>query len=148
MFRTQDSDLLGVPGMFGAGQAHWHTVSRLLRMQWYYVTVQAELEGRQIEYELMINDERQLEAVLNSTDSSMVVVGAQVVTPAYMNGGGEPRMEPLTSVSLGEDKHGCVFCIIEVKGGAVYDDSHRKDFDQASLTNLREIYHSNRIRRI
>ncbi len=148
MFRTYESDMAGVPGMFGEGLAHWHTVSRVLRMHWYYVTVQHELEGRQVEYELMINDEHQLEAVFNSKDSTMVVIGAQVVIPAYMNGGGVPRMEPLTRVSVGEDELECVVCIIEVESGAVYHDSHRQGFDRALVTNLKEIYHSSRIRRI
>ncbi|MBJ7370643.1 MAG: hypothetical protein JHD19_04235 [Pseudomonas sp.] len=148
MFRTQDCDLLGVPGMFGAGLAHWHTVSRVLRMHWYYVTVQHELEGRQVEYELMINDEHQLEAVLNSKDPKMVVIGAQVVTPAYMNGRGVPSMEPLTRVSVGEDELECVVCIIEVVSGAVYHDSHRQDFDRALVSNLKEIFHSSRIRSV
>ncbi|MCK1791760.1 hypothetical protein [Pseudomonas violetae] len=146
MFRTYESDMAGVPGMFGKGLAHWHTVSRVLRMHWYYVTVQHELEGRQVEYELMINDEHQLEAVLNSKDPTMVVIGAQVVIPAYMNGGGIPSMEPLTRVSVGEDELECVVCIIEVEGGAVYHDSHRKDFNRALVSNLREIFHSSRIR--
>jgi hypothetical protein len=146
MFRTQDSDLLGVPGMFGEGLAHWHTVSRVLRMHWYYITVQHELEGRQVEYELMINDEHQLEAVLNSKDPTMVVIGAQVVIPAYMNGGRIPSMEPLARVSVGEDELECVVCIIEVENGAVYHDSHRQDFDRALVSNLKEIFHSSRIR--
>jgi hypothetical protein len=148
MFRTSESDMAGVPGMFGEGLTHWHTVSRVLRMHWYYVTVQHVLEDRQVEYELMINDERQLEAVLNSQDSTMVVIGAQVVIPAYMNGGGIPSMEPLTRVSVGEDELECVVCIIEVESGAVYHDSHRPDFDRALVTNLKEIYHSSRIHRI
>ena len=133
--------------MFEAGQALWHTVSRLIRLHWYYVTVQEELEGGLIKYEKMINDECQLKAVLNPKESSVEVIDVQVVTPAYMNGGVTWRMEPLTSVSLGEDKLGCVVCIIEVESGAVYHDSHRKNFDQTSLTNLREVYHSSHIRR-
>ena len=146
MFRTHIGDRFGIPGMFEAGQALWHTVSRLIRLHWYYVTVQHELEGRQVEYELMINDEHQLEAVLNSKDPTMVVIGAQVVIPAYMNGGGIPSMEPLTRVSVGEDELECVVCIIEVESGAVYHDSHRQDFDRALVSNLKEIFHSSRIR--
>jgi hypothetical protein len=126
MFRTYESDMAGVTGMFGEGLAHWHTVSRVFRMHWYYVTVQHKLEGRQVEYELMINDEHQLVAVLNSKKPAMVVVGAQVVIPAYMNGGGIPSMEPLTRVFVGEDELECVVCIIEVESGAVYHDSHRQ----------------------
>jgi hypothetical protein len=95
---------------------------------------------------VMINDEHQLEAVLNSTDSTIVVIGAQIVIPAYMNGGGLPRREPLTRVSVGEDELECVVCIIEVESGVLYHDSHRQDFDRALVTNLKEIYHSSRIR--
>lgn len=101
--------------MFGAGLAHWHTVSRVLRLHWYYVTVQHELEGRQVEYELMINDEHQLEAVLNSKDPTMVVISAQVVIPAYMNGGGIPSMEPLTRVSVGRTSSSVSFALSKLK---------------------------------
>ncbi|WP_236180526.1 hypothetical protein [Pseudomonas sputi] len=115
-------------------------------MHWYYVTVQHELEGRQVEYELMINDEHQLEAILNSHDPKKVVIGAQVVTPAYMSGRGIPSMEPLTRVSVGVDELGCVVCVIEVESGAVYHDSHRQNFNRALVSNLKEIFHSSRIR--
>lgn len=46
MFRTLDSDLIGVPGMFGEGVSHWNGVSRLLRTPWYHLTLSVENEGR------------------------------------------------------------------------------------------------------
>ncbi|WP_062389406.1 hypothetical protein [Pseudomonas abietaniphila] len=146
MFRTQQTDLAGVPGMFGEGLAHWHAISRVLRTHWYHVTVRMALEGRHTEVELMINDEQRLGSALASQDSSTRITDVQVVTPAYMNGGEGWRMEPLTSLLMGDDEHECSVCLIEVEGGAVYHSSHSKDFDQKRVTNLREIYHSQQIR--
>jgi len=45
MFRTIDSDLIGVPGMFGEGVSNWRGVSRLLRTPWYHLTLSVEHQG-------------------------------------------------------------------------------------------------------
>lgn len=47
MFRTIDSDLIGVPGMFGEGVSNWRGVSRLLRTPWYHLTLSVEHQGAQ-----------------------------------------------------------------------------------------------------
>lgn len=54
MFRTQDSDLIGVPGIFGEGLAHWHSVSRVLRTHWYHLTVRLTDQARSTEFVDMI----------------------------------------------------------------------------------------------
>ena len=63
-----------------------------------------------------------------------------------MNGRGT-SMEPLASVSLGEDEHGCAVCVSKLKAVPCIT-IHREDFEPNISDNLREIYHSSRIRRI
>jgi hypothetical protein len=46
MFRTQNSEMAGLPEMFGEGLMHWNSVSRVLAMHWYHVSVQEFYEGR------------------------------------------------------------------------------------------------------
>ncbi|MDR6925935.1 hypothetical protein J2Y56_001971 [Pseudomonas sp. BE134] len=46
MFRTYESDIAGVPGMFGEGLAHWHHVYLKIRH-----------EDRMISSVQMLNDE-------------------------------------------------------------------------------------------
>jgi hypothetical protein len=145
MFRTLEADQAGITGMFGEGLAHWHAVSRVLRTHWYHVTFDVELEGRRTEIVSFMNDEHQLQEALISQDFSVSISEAQVVTPAYMNGGKGWLMETLKSVSLGQDGDGCTVCVIQVERGAVYHNSHRKGFDQISLTNLHEIYNTARV---
>lgn len=145
MFRTDDSEMAGVPGMFGEGLAHWHSVSRVLRTHWYHATVLLIQPGRTSEIQLMINDEHRLQAALISQDETVVIKDVQVVTPAYMNKGEGWKMEPLTSVKVGTDEDECFVCIITVDSGAVYHSSHRKAFDRSRLNNLNEIFNSNRL---
>lgn len=146
MFRTHDSDMLGLPGMFGEGQYQWHQVSKVLRNHWYHVTVQAKDEDRTSEAVLMIDSEPRLQQLLIAQDAETIITEVQVVTPAHMNGTGAWRMETLTKVTLGEDQHECVVCLLEVETGSKYHSSHQPGFSSDALSNLRPIYHVNMIR--
>ncbi|EPA94398.1 hypothetical protein [Pseudomonas sp. G5(2012)] len=146
MFRTHDADMLGLPGMFGAGQYQWHQVSRVLRSHWYHVTIQAKHEGRITEAVLMIDSEPRLQQLLIAQDAETIITEVQVVTPAHMNGTGGWRMEILTKVTLGEDQNECVVCLLEVETGFKYHSSHQPGFSSDALSNLRPIYHANMIR--
>ncbi|AVH39738.1 hypothetical protein AL532_27265 [Pseudomonas monteilii] len=146
MFRTNDADMLGVPGMFGAGQAQWHQVSRVLRTHWYHVTVQATQEGTAREIVLMVDSEAQLQKLLIAQSEDVGISDLQVVTPAHMNGTAAWRMETATQVYIGEDEDECLVCVLEVETGAVHHNSHRPGFNSDSLTNQRLIFLSSMIR--
>jgi len=81
MFRTYQSDIAGIPGMFGDGLSHWHGVSRALHSHWYHVTVERREDGRFVACVEMLNDEPRLVELLMSQDESLVVQEVQVVTP-------------------------------------------------------------------
>ncbi|PRW84820.1 hypothetical protein C7A11_25055 [Pseudomonas simiae] len=147
MFRTQDSDLIGVAGIFGEGLAHWHSVSRLLRTHWYHLTVRVIEQGRSTELEHMIEGEHRLQYMLVSQNDEEELVDVQVMTPAWMNKSDGWDMERVTKVTLGYDNEFEV-CLIEVEGGAVYHNSHRLGFQIDSLTDLRPIFLSNMIRSV
>jgi len=140
MFRTQDADLIGMPGMFGEGVSQWHSVSRLLKTHWYHVTVRAEENGRSTELALMIDGEQKLQHMLIAQDAQISITDIQVVTPSHMNAKGAWSMEPLVKVTVGIDSNGCEACVLEVESGAVYHNSHRPGFRPDLLTNLRPIY--------
>ncbi|MFG0862799.1 hypothetical protein [Pseudomonas sp. CJQ_13] len=146
MFRTNDADMLGVPGMFGAGQTQWNQVSRVLRTHWYHVTVQATQEGTAREIVLMVDAEAQLQKLLIAQSEDVGISDLQVVTPAHMNGTEAWRMEALTQVYIGEDENECLVSVIEVESGAVYHSSNRPGFHSDSLTNLRPVFLSSMIR--
>ncbi|VVQ25767.1 hypothetical protein [Pseudomonas fluorescens] len=146
MFRTDDDDILGLPGMFGEGQCQWHQISRVLRTHWYHVTVQAKQKGRITEAVLMVDSEPRLQKILIAQDDEIMVTDVQVVTPAHMNGSGGWRMEALTKVTLGEDENECFVCLLEVETGSKYHSSHQPGFRSDLLTDLRPIYHADMIR--
>ena len=79
MFRTDDDDILGLPGMFGEGQCQWHQVSRVLRNHWYHVTVQAQQQGRITEAVLMVDSEPRLQKILIAQDDEMRATVARVI---------------------------------------------------------------------
>ena len=147
MFRTQDSDLIGVPGIFGEGLAHWHSVSRILRTHWYHLTVRVSEQGRSTELTHMIEGEHRLQNMLVTQSDEQELVDVQVMTPAWMNRRVGWDMESVTKVTLGYDSDFEV-CLIEVEGGAVYHNSHRPGFQIDSLTDLRPIFLSNMIRSV
>ena len=140
MFRTQDADMIGIPGMFGEGISQWHAVSRLLKTHWYHVIVRAEENGRSTELALMIDGEQKLQHMLVAQDAQISITDVQVVTPSHMNARGAWSMEPVAKVTIGIDSDGCEACLLEVESGAVYHNSHRPGFCPDLLTNLRPIY--------
>lgn len=147
MFRTQDSDLIGVPGIFGEGLAHWHSVSRILRTHWYHLTVRVSEQGRSTELAHMIEGEHRLQNMLVTQGDEQELVDVQVMTPAWMNRRVGWDMERVTKVTIGNDGDFEV-CLIEVEGGAVYHSSHRPGFQIDSLTDLRPIFLSSMIRSV
>ncbi|MBA1193064.1 hypothetical protein G7007_09350 [Pseudomonas entomophila] len=140
MFRTDDNDLAGVPGMFGHGLAHWHAISRMLRKHWFHLTVVMVGEGKGHEGELMVNDELKLQQVLQSQDDEVYVKEIRVVTPANMNGSGTWQMEKVAKLTIGDEQDRDAVCVITVEDGAVYHDSYRSNLDVTSLTNMRVLY--------
>lgn len=140
MFRTDDNDMAGVPGMFGHGLAHWHAVTRMLRKHWFHLTIVMVGEGKRHEGELMVNDELKLQQVLQSQGDEVYVKEIRVVTPANMNGSGTWQMEKVAKLAIGDDQDLDTVCVITVEGGAAYHDSYRSNLDVASLTNMRVLY--------
>lgn len=140
MFRTQDSDMAGVPGIFGEGQSLWHAISRSMETHYYHITVELSAEGRRGRYVIMVDDDRRLQKILLSQDSEAFVKSIRVVTPAYMNGTDDWEMEPLTRVAVGQDANDCFVTLITVRSGATYHTSHTDGFDQTTLTNLSPIF--------
>ena len=140
MFRTDDNDMAGLPGMFGEGLAHWHAVTRMLRKHWFHLSVVMVGQGKGHEFELMVNDELKLQQVLQAQGDEVYVKDIQVVTPANMNGTGAWQMEKVKSLAIGDDQDGDSVCVLTVDGGSVYHDSYRTNLDVASLTKMRVLY--------
>ncbi|WP_122409678.1 hypothetical protein [Pseudomonas viridiflava] len=145
MFRTIDSDLIGVPGIFGEGVSHWRGVSRLLRTPWYHLTLSVESDGRLSECAVMIDDTRQLQEFLVSQGADLAITEIMAVTPSWMNKTAGWQMEPLMRVVVGEDRTGFEVCLLEVAEGAVYHTSHQQDFKIEALANLRPVFLSSMI---
>jgi hypothetical protein len=140
MFRTYESDIAGVPGMFGEGLAHWHMISRTLQTHWYHVDLKVRHEDRLIPLVVMPNDESKLHEILKEQSANLVVTEVKVVTPPWMNKTGEWQMEKLARVSIGDDRNDTPVCLLEVASGSVYADVHDPFFNAESLTNIRKIY--------
>jgi hypothetical protein len=141
MFRTDDGDMAGLPGMFGEGLSHWHAVSRVLETHWFHVTIDVKLENRRTQFSQMVNDEFRLHQIILAQDLETRVTSVQVVTPPRMNKTPDWKMEKVLNVTLGNDQDECTVCVLEVDGGGIYHDSFSEKFEPLSLTNLRRIFH-------
>lgn len=142
MFRTNESEMAGVPGMFGEGLIHWHSVSRSLATHWYHVTVLRRQEDRFVQYEEMLNDESRLVELLLAQGESVIVKEVRAVTPFWMNKDSDWKMQKLISLSMGYSKAKVAICILKVEGGEVYIDSHEPGVSVESLTDVKELYRS------
>lgn len=142
MFRTDDDDILGIPGLFGEGVTQWHAVTRLLATHWFHVALERFEEGRWWQSVEMIGDEGRLQRKLIAQGPEMVVRDVQVNTPPYMNGSPSWKMEKLISVTVGQDAHECFVSMITVEGGATYNTSHVENFDESSLVKLSLVFQS------
>ncbi|MGY3171382.1 hypothetical protein ACVWYU_000756 [Pseudomonas sp. TE12234] len=140
MFRTIDTEMAGIPGMFGEGLAHWHRVSRVLNTHWYHVAVKIRHEDRFVDTVEFLNDETRLHELVSSQSEDLVITEVQVQTPPWMNRSKSWRMEKLNGVSIGYNPHSVVICLLEVESGIVYSDTHDDSFDARSLTNVKKIY--------
>lgn len=140
MFRSHQSDMAGMPGMFGDGLMHWHGVSRALATHWYHVSVQRFEDGQFRDQTEMPNDEARLVDLLLAQNESLVVREVQAVTPGWMNKNDGWRMEKLMSLSMGFSQEEVPVSILEVEGGKVYIDSHEPNLNVESLTGLKELY--------
>ncbi|PTT95513.1 hypothetical protein DBR45_48770 [Pseudomonas sp. HMWF031] len=140
MFRTIDTEMAGIPGMFGEGLAHWHSVSRVLNTHWYHVAVKIRHEDRFVDTVEFLNDETRLHELVSSQSEDLVITEVQVQTPPWMNRSKSWRMEKLNGVSIGYNPHSVVICLLEVESGIVYSDTHDDSFDAQSLTNVKKIY--------
>ena len=140
MFRTQNLEMAGLPGMFGEGLSHWHGVSRILAMHWYHVCIQQRHEGRFISQVEMLNDEAKLAELISAQSEDLVIIELQAVTPSWMNKTTNWQMEKLVSVSVGYDKNEIPVCLFEVENVSLYTDVHDPHFDAKALINIQKIY--------
>jgi hypothetical protein len=140
MFRTYESDIAGVPGMFGEGLAHWHMISRSLQTHWYHVDLKVSHEDRLLPSVWMLNDESKLAEILSQQGSDFVVTDVQVMSPPWMNKSGHWLMEKLVGVSVGFDRNDIEVCLLEVANGSIYTDAHDPSVTVESLTKVRKIY--------
>lgn len=146
MFRTDDNDMAGIPGMLAPGLTLWHGISRVAKTHWYHVTARVVHDGSEKEMILSVDGEPRLQRLLVSQDNETHISSLQVVTPPWMNKRGDWHMESVNKVTIGEDKTGCSVCLIEVESGATYHTSHSPGFSSNLLTNLRPIFLSSMIR--
>lgn len=140
MFKTQNLDMVGLPGMFGEGLVHWHSVSRGIAIHWYHVSVKQRHEGRFISQVEMLNDETMLGELISAQCEDLVITELQAVTPPWMNKSGRWQMEKLVKVSIGYDKNEMPVCLLEVESGTAYANVHDISFDANTLTNIQKIY--------
>ncbi|MDI3248996.1 MULTISPECIES: hypothetical protein [unclassified Pseudomonas] len=140
MFRICMQDQAGPAGMFGDGLAHFHAVSRSLATHWYHVSLKRRHEGRFVAFEEMISDEPRLVELLIAQDENLVVQEVQVVTPGWMNKSPSWRMEKLSTLSMGFNRVDVPICVLEVESGEVYVNTHQRDLDVGSLSDVKEFY--------
>lgn len=146
MFRTEDSDLVGIPGMFGEDLMHWRGVSRVLRSHWYHLTVRVTEQGSSTELTRMIEGEHRLQKMLMRQSTGEEIVDVKVVTPPWMNHCDGWAMDRVVKVTVGNSEDGCNVFLIEVDSGVVYHSSHRPNFEVSRLKDLRPIFLESMIR--
>lgn len=107
---------------FGQNTARWAFVAQSANREWFYVTHQYFQDGdpdHVCAQQFLIPDVIGLMTLVQSDSDSAFVSAVQLVSPGWLNGTDEWRMEPLKRLlaSAGEDGSKYVY---EVVSGSVY----------------------------
>ena len=98
MFQTFDSNKVDTP-LFRQGEHGWDLVSFVLNQPWFFVTIEVtKLNGEVFDRNIMLKHTHQLAEYMQYEEISYKCVN--VVTPGYINGSGNWKMEALQEIWL------------------------------------------------
>lgn len=122
MFETYEAARLPMLPSFGQKTARWAFVAQSANREWFYVTHQYFQDGDPdyvCAQQFLIPDVIGLMTLVQSDSDSAFVSAVQLVSPGWLNGTDEWRMEPLKRLLASAGGDGSKY-VYEVVSGSIY----------------------------
>lgn len=122
MFETYEAARLPVLPSFEQNTTRWAFIAQSANCEWFYVTHRYFQDGDPdcvCAQQFLIPNVIVLMSLVQSDSDSAFVSGVQLVSPGWLNGTDEWRMEALTKLIATPGEEGCKYSY-EVAGGSTY----------------------------
>jgi len=132
------------PGMTQEGRKHWWYVEYCLFLPWFHVTYEITEPDNDFKFTLMRLFMQVEHFVEFSKWDDVIIKEPSIVTPKYMNGISEWRMDPLKEIwqANSPDRPKDILHIYVLKDGKLYQDRD-KNYPEDTLLNKKLIYKLN-----
>lgn len=107
MFLTPNqAEIKTHPALTGPGYQRWHLVLRPLMLPWFHAVLARKENEFETQEVVLIDNVQGLESVLAMSADGARIKALQLMSPGWLNGSQEWRMEDLTEVAISKDKLG------------------------------------------
>ena len=104
MFITnRQAEVNGSQTMLEPGHQGWHFVQQHLMSSWFHTTRARYEDGLEIYDVVFVDSLQTLTSILDLTELGVRVKSVQLVSPGWLNGTGDWRMEKLLEVTQSQD---------------------------------------------
>lgn len=104
MFITdKQAEMKGSHAMLEPGHQGWHFVQQHLISPWFHTTIARWEDGQEFHDVVFVASLQALTSILELTEMGVQVRSVRLVSPGWLNGAGDWRMETLLEVARNED---------------------------------------------
>ncbi|WLI13889.1 MULTISPECIES: hypothetical protein [Pseudomonas] len=104
MFITnRQAEVKGSQALLEPGHQGWHFVQQHLMSPWFHTTIVRCEDGLEIHDVVFVDSLQALTSILELTEAGVQVRSVQLVSPGWLNGTGDWRMDTLLEVAQSQD---------------------------------------------
>lgn len=104
MFITnRQAEVNGSQAMLEPGHQGWHFVQQQLMSPWFHTTIARCEDGLEIHDVVFVDSLQTLTSILELSEIGVQVKSVQLVSPGWLNGAGDWRMDMLLEVARSQD---------------------------------------------
>jgi len=100
---NKQAEVKGSQAMLEPGHQGWHFVQQHLMSPWFHTTIVRCEDGLEIHDVVFVDSLQALTSILELTEVGVQVRSVQLVSPGWLNGAGDWRMEILLEVARNQD---------------------------------------------
>ncbi|MVW84789.1 hypothetical protein EI969_02290 [Pseudomonas sp. PB101] len=114
MFITnRQAEVKGAEVLLEPGHQGWHLVQQHLMSPWFHTTIARCEDSLEIHDVVFVDSMQALTALLELTEVGVQVKSVQLVSPGWLNGSGDWRMERLLEVARSQDGASLRYTLID-----------------------------------
>lgn len=100
---TRQAEVTGSLTILEPGHQGWHFVQQHLMTPWFHTTIARCEDGLEIHDVVFVDNVQTLTSLLELTEKGVQVKSVHLVSPGWLNGAGDWRMEKLLEVARSQD---------------------------------------------